>query len=57
MEVLYACCCGIDVHAKMLVACVLKAGEERSAHLRDDDGGLAAPARLADPGGVHARGD
>jgi len=28
MEVLYACCCGIDVHAKMLVACLLKAGEK-----------------------------
>ena len=28
MEVLYACCCGIDVHAKMLVACVLKQGRK-----------------------------
>jgi transposase len=28
MEVLYACCCGIDVHAKMLVACLLKAGKK-----------------------------
>jgi transposase len=28
MEVLYACCCGIDVHAKMLVACVLKQGKK-----------------------------
>ncbi len=28
MEVLYACCCGIDVHAKMLVACVLKPGKK-----------------------------
>src|SRR5215510_6607239 len=28
MEVLYACCCGIDVHAKMLVACLLKAGQK-----------------------------
>ena len=28
MEVLYACCCGIDVHAKMLVACLLKAGRK-----------------------------
>ena len=24
MEVLYTCCCGIDVHAKMLVACLIK---------------------------------
>ena len=28
MEVLYACCCGIDVHAKMLVVCLLKAGKK-----------------------------
>src|SRR5712691_12154374 len=28
MEVLYSCCCGIDVHAKMLVACLLKAGRK-----------------------------
>src|SRR5258706_14645499 len=27
MEVLYACCCGIDVHAKMLVACLLTQGK------------------------------
>ena len=28
MEVLYACCCGIEVHAKMLVACLLKPGKK-----------------------------
>jgi transposase len=28
MEVRYACCCGIDVHAKMLVACLLKPGQK-----------------------------
>jgi hypothetical protein len=28
MEVLYACFCGIEVHAKMLVACLLKAGKK-----------------------------
>lgn len=28
MEVLYGCCCGIDVHAKMLVACVIKQGKK-----------------------------
>ena len=28
MEVLSAGCCGIDVHAKMLVACVLKQGKK-----------------------------
>ena len=28
MEVRYACCCGIDVHAKLLVACLLKVGRK-----------------------------
>jgi len=28
MEVLYACCCGIDVHARMLVACLIKDGKK-----------------------------
>src|SRR5712691_7168922 len=28
MEVLYSSCCGIDVHAKMLVACLLKRGKK-----------------------------
>jgi len=28
MEVLYSCCCGIDGHAKMLVACLLKEGKK-----------------------------
>ena len=39
MEVLYACCCGIDVHAKMLVACLLKQGrkETRTFSTMTDD--------------------
>jgi transposase len=28
MEVLYACCCGIDVHARLLVACLIKQGRK-----------------------------
>lgn len=28
MAVLYACCCGIAVHAKSLVACLLKHGKK-----------------------------
>ena len=28
MEVWYACCCGIEVHAKRLVACLMKAGRK-----------------------------
>ncbi len=30
MEVLYACCCGIDMHAKMLVACLIKDGQKET---------------------------
>ncbi|MBA3573101.1 MAG: hypothetical protein H0W34_14265 [Pyrinomonadaceae bacterium] len=30
MEVLYASCCGIDVHAKMLVACLIKDGQKQT---------------------------
>lgn len=39
MEVLYACCCGFDVHAKMLVACLMKDGkkEVRSFSTMTDD--------------------
>ncbi len=39
MEVLYECCCGIDVHAKMLVACLNKHGhkETRSYSTMTDD--------------------
>lgn len=39
MEVLYACCCGIDVQAKMLVACLLKEGrkEVRTFSTMTDD--------------------
>ncbi len=39
MEVLYTCCCGIDVHAKMLVACLIKDGkkEVRSYSTMTDD--------------------
>jgi transposase len=39
MEVLYACCCGIDVHAKMLVASLIKEGhkETRTFSTMTDD--------------------
>ncbi len=30
MEVLYESCCGIDVHAKMLVACLNKEGQKET---------------------------
>lgn len=30
MEVLYQCCCGIDVHARMLVACLIQHGRKQT---------------------------
>lgn len=28
MEIVYRCCCGIDVHKKMIVACLNQAGKQ-----------------------------
>ena len=28
MEVVYRCCCGIDVHKKIIVACLNQGGEQ-----------------------------
>ena len=28
MEVLHDCCCGLDVHAKTVVACLIKKGRK-----------------------------
>ena len=28
MEVVYECCCGLDVHAKMVVACLISKGRK-----------------------------
>ena len=30
MEIVHSCCCGIDVHAKMLVACLIKEGKKET---------------------------
>lgn len=30
MEVLYSCCCGIDIHAKTAVACLIKDGKKQT---------------------------
>jgi hypothetical protein len=50
MAVWDAGCCGIDVHAKMLVACVLKGGKkEVRTFATNQDGGAALP-----PGGAHS---
>ena len=36
MEVLYPCCCGLDVHKKLVVACLLRAGAD-GQHSRNED--------------------
>ena len=30
MEVLYSCCAGLDVHAKTVVACLIKEGKKQT---------------------------
>jgi transposase len=39
MEIVYACCCGLDVHAKTVVACLLKQDqkERRTFSTMTDD--------------------
>jgi transposase len=32
MQVLYPCCCGLDVHKRFVVACLITQGEEGQAH-------------------------
>jgi transposase len=32
MQVLYPCCCGLDVHKRFVVACLITPGEEGQAH-------------------------
>ena len=46
MQVLYPCCCGLDIHKRFVVACVLTTARRRQraegdAHLQHDDAGLA----------------
>lgn len=30
MQALYPCCCGLDVHAKTVVACLIKQGKRQT---------------------------
>ena len=30
MQILYSCCCGLDVHAKTVVACLIKHGKKQT---------------------------
>jgi transposase len=59
MEVLYSCCCGLDVHKKMVVACLLRAGAD-DQHRREvrtfttmTDDLLALAAWLREAGCTH----
>jgi len=30
MEIIHACCCGLDVHARTVVACLIKSGRKQT---------------------------
>lgn len=45
MEVVYRCCCGIDVHKKMVVACIIKNGKR---NVREFETHTAALRELCD---------
>ena len=32
MQALHACCCGLDVHKRFVVACLIRAGENGKHH-------------------------
>jgi transposase len=32
MQVLYTCCCGLDVHKRFVVACLIRTSEEGKQH-------------------------
>lgn len=55
MQVLYRCCCGLDVHAKTVVACLIKGGKRQtrtSSTMTDDL--LALSDWLTEAGCTHA---
>lgn len=39
MEVVYRCCCGIDVHKKLIVACLNEGGRQEVREFGDFAGG------------------
>jgi hypothetical protein len=59
MEVLYSCCCGLDVHKKTVVACLLRVGangqgsREVQTFTTMTDDLLALAAWLTVAGGTH----
>src|SRR6266545_6277652 len=53
MEVVYECCCGLDIHKKTVVACVVVPGPRQATaqgdpHVQYDDRGSPRTRRLAD---------
>jgi Transposase len=32
MQVLHSCCCGLDVHKRFVVACLIRSGEDGKQH-------------------------
>ena len=61
MEVMFKYCAGLDVHKKIIVACVLLSSPEgvqrHHQDVRHDAGGSGSVGRLADRLGCHPRGD
>jgi hypothetical protein len=37
MNIIHRCWCGIDVHAKTVVVCLIKNGQEDGSNILDDD--------------------
>ena len=61
MRIMYQRCCGIDVHKKMIVACLLmssvKASPEGDPDIQHDAVGSLSAARVAHSSGLRGRGD
>ena len=57
MEVVYECCCGLDVHAKTVVACLVTKGRKEIRTFATMTDELLAAGGLAEQCGLHARGD
>jgi len=51
MEVVYRCCCGIDVHKRVIVACLLKGGKRELRELGTTTGEIRELANWLDEAG------
>lgn len=54
MEVLHPCCCGIDVHAKTAVACLIKQGKRQTRTFSTMTDDLLRLSDWLTAGGLHA---